>query len=379
MTAWEPVLTGALASRAEQAVDDLAGPLQTGSFPDPSVMGGSSGAALLFAYLAAVTGDTTYREATRHHLRDALRTLGGTGVSLASGAAGVGWAAQHTGTLLDLRPADPEGHIEAAILRALDKSGDRLGFELLYGTAGIAVFALERMPRPGARELLEASVAHLSRSASPLGPGVGWRDPTEGDYNLGASHGLGGVLAPLAGAAAYGVDGAVELLEQVTAGLLSQRGDNGFPSRVRAGAAPTPARTAWCYGDPGIAGGLCASGRPDEATSLARAVARRPFAATGVLDSGLCHGAAGVAHILNRIAQRTGDDETRAAAARWYEHTLDLLDEQPARLDEFIFLTGPAGIALALLAGTSAVPPAWDRVIAVDVPSHQQPLERTHA
>ncbi len=365
MTAWEPVLTGALASRAEQAVDDLTGSLQDASFPEPSLMGGSSGAALLFAYLATTTGDSTYREAARQQLRDALRTLRGSGVSLAVGAAGVGWAAQHVGDLLDLRPIDPEGHIEAAILRAMDKSGDRLPFELLYGAAGIAVFALERMPRPGARELLDASVAHLGSSASPLGPGVGWLDPTDGSHNLGVSHGLGGVLAPLAGAAANGVDAAASLLEQAIAGLLAQQLEGGYPARVVPGTVASPARTAWCYGDPGIAAGLCSAGRVNEARSLARAVADRAVQATGVVDPGLCHGAAGVAHILNRIGQATEDEGARVAAVRWYEHTLDLLDEQPPVLGDFVFLTGAAGIALALLAATTSVPPEWDRALAI--------------
>ncbi len=43
---------------------------------------------------------------------------------------------------------------------------------------------------------------------------------------------------------------------------------------------------------------------------------------SGCVDAGLCHGAAGVAHIYNRFWQWTGDDLFGAAARRWFAEVL---------------------------------------------------------
>ena len=87
-----------------------------------------------------------------------------------------------------------------------------------------------------------------------------------------------------------------------------------FPYGVGPQVSVRPARTAWCYGDPGIAAALLLAGRAmdepaweREALDLARTVARRPAGNCGVNDAGLCHGAAGLGHLLNRFYQATGD------------------------------------------------------------------------
>jgi lantibiotic modifying enzyme len=149
-----------------------------------------------------------------------------------------------------------------------------------------------------------------------------------------------------------------------------------------------PARTAWCYGDPGIALALLAAGRAAgepawerEALALGHAIARRPPEICHVEDAGLCHGAAGLGHVLNRLYQATGDPELLAAARAWFERAFTYWE--PGRgiggflaytppegdFDRLVwnedpgFLTGSAGIALTLLAATSDVEPAWDRLL----------------
>lgn len=98
-----------------------------------------------------------------------------------------------------------------------------------------------------------------------------------------------------------------------------------------------------------------------------------------VNDAGLCHGAAGVAHLFNRLFQATGRAELRRAAVFWFERALQMRAsgaglagyrsffpqlDGPARWDDDAsFLTGVAGIALAFLAATTAVEPAWDRAL----------------
>jgi hypothetical protein len=102
------------------------------------------------------------------------------------------------------------------------------------------------------------------------------------------------------------------------------------------------------------------------------------------VDAGLCHGAAGLAHLFNRMFQATGDPALGEAARGWYARTLDArrpgrgIGGIAARVSESDggsrwvadpgLLTGAAGVALALLAGVSSVDPAWDRLLLVSPP-----------
>jgi hypothetical protein len=145
-------------------------------------------------------------------------------------------------------------------------------------------------------------------------------------------------------------------------------------------------RLAWCYGDLGIAATVAVAAQGARRTDwrgtaheIARAAARRPPAASGVIDASLCHGAAGVAHLFNRLYQESGDPELGEAARRWLHRALAFrrpgrgiggfrtweaqADGSGSWYDDAGFLAGAAGTGLALLAAVSPVEPAWDRAL----------------
>src|SRR5262249_38984636 len=149
-----------------------------------------------------------------------------------------------------------------------------------------------------------------------------------------------------------------------------------------------PARLAWCYGDPGVAAALLSAARctgepawEREALAIARRAAQRPSDQAGVVDGGLCPGRARLGHPFNPLYQTNGDPLLGQAARSWFERTVEM--RQPGRgiggyearttgddsssiwRAESGLLTGAAGIALALLAATTAVEPAWDRMLLV--------------
>jgi hypothetical protein len=154
-----------------------------------------------------------------------------------------------------------------------------------------------------------------------------------------------------------------------------------------------PARTAWCYGDPGVAAVLLnaarAFGRPDweeAALDAARLAARRAPEVVRAVDAGLCHGAAGLGHLFNRMHQAAGDPELKEAAVAWFRRALELRTpglgiagyrawtatrpgERAAWQDDPGFLLGASGVGLALLAAVSDVDPAWDRVLQSSIPA----------
>jgi hypothetical protein len=416
---WRPLLHGDLATRAEEAVHAIAEALAAERWKRGFSLGGSGTAALalFYGYLARTAGAAGHRhqERTDRLLEHALESLATTpmGAALYSGFTGVAWAAEHLTMLLrdDGPGADDEDmseEIDETLLTALTApwTGD---YDLISGLVGLGVYALERVPRRSAIRCLEAIVDRLDESAVRLGEGVAWftspdmlpsrnrEENPDGYYNLGVAHGVPGVIGLLADACRLGIrdEKARPLLagavRWVLSHRLSARPGSCYPSFVTPGVEPQPSRLAWCYGDPGVAATLLyaarAVGREDwerEALDIAAHAARAAPEDSRIRDAGLCHGALGLAHIYNRIYQAVGDALFADAARLWYELGLDM--RRPAGgiagfeawhprpgmemgwMADPGFLTGAAGIGLALLAGLTSIEPRWDRLLMVAIP-----------
>ena len=401
--AWRPLLSGESKERAEAAVIEVAGALAGADVILPASLGsGGPGLAILFAYLARARPGEGHEERAGIFLDAAIDAVAGAHVdaSLYAGFTGVAWATEHI--LGESPDDDPNEAIDEALIALLEQSPWRDETDLISGLVGLAVHALERLPRPSGRRCLELILDRLDETAERRDGRATWRTPPEllpehdrrqhpdGYYNVGVAHGVPGLVAVLGPMAAAEIGGgrARKLLGEAAAWVLDQRldaadGASLFPYFVGPGISRRPGRFAWCYGDPGVAAALLGAARavgdPElegAAMAVARRAAREPATRPDVMDAGLCHGAAGVAHLFNRIHQATGDEACAAAARRWFERALEMrvpgeglggyLSHAGAdgswRIDPGL-CTGAAGTALALLAGTSAIEPAWDRVL----------------
>ena len=339
----------------------------------PGLVAGLSGIALAHAYLARAGLGDAHEERCAQRIEEAVATadaLAGDG-SLARGVSGFAFVLEHLGANED----DDQCAELDELLREEVRVHDDLPPEMMWGLAGRAIYARERLPRPSARALHDAAVARILEQAKTQPDGtLGWTadaryaGPTAFDaagqpaLNLGVAHGVPGIVTLLAAgederARAAARDG--------MRWIWAQRFDDGpaaFP--VVAGGPPYHVH-GWCYGDEGIGGSLfsaaCALGDVEwQARWLAilrRCVARAPHLERGLM---LCHGTAGTAHIWHRVYQATSDATFAAAARGWLDATLDGLargePDGPGILD------GTAGIALALAAFVSDVEPAWDRL-----------------
>jgi lantibiotic modifying enzyme len=418
-TEWKPLLQGDRAEQARQAVQEIAADLASISpaaeAQSPSLAGGLTGEALFFTYLALHTGDEASAERAAQLVEQAAESLAVQPLppNLYSGFAGVAWAMEHLrGRLFeaDGDEDDPVQEIDEALAIPLQRSPWPGDVDLITGLVGIAVYALERLPRPAAMSLLASIVDRLSERADISEEGAAWFSPPEelpewqreshprGYYNLGVAHGLPAVVAVLAGALAAGIEKARPLLHGSTRFLLARRqdplslGGSCFSTTYAPWEAPTYSRLAWCYGDPGVAAALLAAaraaGEPEwekAAVEVALAAAERPEPGSGIRDAGLCHGAAGLGHLFNRMYHTTGEERLADAARSWFEHTLTF--RQPGqgiggfrswgmvgeKTDDFGwrddggFLEGTVGVGLALLGAISNVEPAWDRVLAISL------------
>jgi hypothetical protein len=395
--------------------------------------------ALLYGYLAVALDDLQWACRATECLNQAIdRAAQDAGYfGLFGGLTGLGWTVEHVSHLLDKvtvpdcseieslvdRKAEdqqseevPEGEaeedlnleIDAAILKKLEKTNFSGEYDLISGLVGFGTYFLERLPRPSARQGVTTIFDLIESLAKPMTVGVAWHSGPEllpdwqreqcpnGYFNLGVAHGIPGILHFLSEAWAAGIvdrgraykllDGAVSWLitQQRPAGSLSQ-----FSSWITPGEESTDSRMAWCYGDLGILSVLWQvsdrTGRRDWqafAGELLNHCLAWPMDRSGIADAPLCHGAAGVAHIFNRIYQTGGDRRCLDAALAWYERTLafrqpgsgvagfssltrpdplgaPVLEASPA------FLDGAVGVALAFLAALTSVEPNWDRMLLI--------------
>ncbi|HMG24649.1 MAG TPA: lanthionine synthetase LanC family protein, partial [Kofleriaceae bacterium] len=313
------------------------------------------------------------------------------------GLSGMGWALAHV-------TDDSDGllaRIDRTMLEVVSQPAWRGDYELTLGLVGYGVYFLERLRGEEAagvaRDGLERVVAHLAATAERTDDGARWFTRPElmqphiralwprGRYDCGVAHGCAGVVAMLARAAALPDPPAAAraLGEDAARWLIAQRLAPGavggrFPALVVPEQPVEPTRSAWCYGDLGVAAALWSA---EQHLGLARGLAHataldgilRPTAHFNIEDVALCHGSAGIAHLYNRLYQATRDPALGDAARQWYAATV--VTETPAELPGFALwgahrhrlIDGAIGVGLALFAAATRTEPAWDRIMLCDL------------
>ncbi len=398
---WKPVLVGSLAEQAEEAVTAISEELQETppDVRDYSLSSGCAGIALFFGYLSRSRSDQGLADLASKYLSqafDSVATADSPALGLFSGVCGPAWTWHHLGRLLygETSAADTE-ELDELLLEAVRAAPWQWEWDLVYGLAGIGMYALEHPERSFAREVVTHIVDRLSELAIDCPQGIAWRTQPEfmtpvnagkypnGRFDQGVAHGVPGVIGFLGAACERGIAlaKAQELLgrslDWLYANLRDRDGGSTFtyfPPEM------SDARSAWCYGDPGVSAVLLRVGKlpgraacRDLAVSAACRAAGRPVEQTGVDDASLCHGAAGLGHINNRIFQGTGESILASAAKQWFEKTLAMrrsgegiggyLNWWP-EVEEWHaergFLVGAAGTGLALMSAIYPIEPLWD-------------------
>jgi hypothetical protein len=428
---WRPLLAGRSASSAfesiaaiSEALVDPCRPLTIAadrlslSHPDQrrnrvSLSMGRPGTAMFHAHharagLRADAASTAWR-----HLDWAIEGIDEANiekVGLYGGLAGLAWTLRHMHRVLSLPPSADATEAFDQVLEDVVRRPSFVDVDLTKGLVGLGVYALEWLPEPRAEALLRAVVDRLAELAERDVDGVFWRVPVGfvpkthralaamGYRDLGLAHGVPGVIAFLSFVHQAGIaqERARELLDGAVPWLLRQKRGSACPQRFRywveEAVQARVNRAAWCYGDPGIAASLVLAGmattNPEwkaQGLDLAREIASREPSELLLTDPGLCHGAAGTAHIFNRIWHWTGDASCRDAAGYWMERVLAMrrpgqgcagftsamrdAQDRPIDVADEGFLMGSAGIGLALLAAVGDGEPDWDRLLLLSGPA----------
>jgi class I lanthipeptide synthase len=413
MAEWTTLLEGPLREQALRTVEEIGSVLRARQGEEaPSLAGGLAGFALLFAELARRRPQDGHRDHAKQLILKAASAIEEDPLPpwFYAGFSGIAWSIARLGRLGISSIEDME-EIDEALLGLVSQRPWKADYDLITGLVGLGVYALERLPRPVAARCLEEIVARLEERSTRVGPGLSWWTPPEhlpphqravcrdGYFNLGAAHGVPAVVALLALIARAGV--AEQKARELSAGgarwllanTLSDSPGARFPTCIAPDFPADLARSAWCYGDPGVVLCLLVAARAMSDLELERTVleiareaARRPAEHTGVQDAGLCHGAAGLGHLYNRLFQATREPLFKEAATSWFTRTLELRrpgegvagycrwgrwngeQEVDGWVPDGTLLNGAAGIALALLAACHPFPPTWDGLLMVAIP-----------
>lgn len=413
---WQPLFVGSQSESILAVALDVAESVS--KLPPgvaPSLSSGSAGIALFHAYLDRAVPDRGFGETAGGFISDAYLRLPQCRhvPGLYGGWTGVGFAVEHLSKMYESSSDDGDD--------PLDELDDRLvaflrrpsnlpqEYDLVGGYVGMGVYALERLPRERAIEALTLIVHHLDRLGHNKGEGMSWHHSVDllpvwtrpnfptGWFNLGLAHGMPGIVGLLCQLIAANIETerTQEMLGLLLRWILAQRlpinANRYFPSIIGERGPTQTNRSAWCYGDPGVAITLFSAGTAVKDRSLEKLaiemmqhVACREKAAHGVRDPMLCHGAIGLAHLYNRFYQATRLEQFADDARHWVLETLayrtdsgfggfrsylptpetgtQQTSDEHWRVDPG-FLTGSTGLALGLLAACTDCEPCWDRIL----------------
>ncbi|SEW52053.1 lanthionine synthetase C family protein [Chitinophaga arvensicola] len=375
------------------------------------LLGGYTGAALFYAYYYQLTGKAAHLNKVYDIIRKCLQSLSEEPMngSHCSGIAGVSWCIQHLTALGFIEAddtADTFADIDMLVADFMDSELREGRNDFLHHGIGTALYFLERLPAPVAVTQLEQLVTYLAESVIPLPGGIAWKDhfssksqqhPDQDLFNLGLAHGVPAIISVLARCYEKGIakemtcqliDNSVQWLLQTknkSVGITHSR----YPVIVNDRGeviGDAHSRLGWCYGDLGIAAMLWGTGKrlsrqdyQQEAQELFHHIAAYRNVKNGAVHDGcLCHGSAGIAHLLQQAGLAAGNDALLDAARYWWQTTLSMntWDDGPAGYKfyhhpEYIsshnVLEGIAGIGLSLISfADTTIRPAWGECMLID-------------
>lgn len=419
---WSPLLVNSEAERAKKTIAaisrDVADPSESfwkwgWEMEFPHSFGfGSAGIALFFAYLAKASEDVGCLNTAARFLDEALQSVESLSEcpGFLSGYSGVLWTFEHFNR--HLYPEALRTSLSRLSQQEIDHSvfvasRSEVATGIMDGLSGICLYVAERMPGLAEEQLFDAVIERLDNLSMNEPPGIIWKMSRRSEHEIrtivpgfslgnrvyitGAGYGVAGIVGALIAGCARGIANgrACRLVERAISWMLAQRqaGAIAFPPVVGVSVPPRP--NGWLIGDPGIAMVLFNAGRilgrddwQATALDIARADARnclRQVVAPKDSQFNLCEGAAGRAHIFNRLFHATGDQLFADIARQYYLQLLDSRCEGQGMggfrfrgIDFRGLLTGAAGVGLALLAAVSAEEPDWDRAILASLPHDEQ-------
>ncbi len=361
---------------------------------------GNCGIAIFLAYVNLIYNDANLNYEMETSLHKSFEKLAKEGSvhTFADGFAGICWG-MNLLALQNKVEADVSSLFEEIEPYLVTTSENNLKvnfFDFIHGGLGAGIYFLDRLPDITARNHISKTILSIHQNAVFFGNDVKWSciiQNNEGfekvEYNLGLSHGIPSIIWFLSKCfqekieeekCQFLITGAVQwiLKQKLPAGYLSL-----YPSAIEDSTSYNHSRLGWCYGDLGIASCIWQAGKSlnnekwkkEAIEIMLHASQRKEFKKNGIIDAGICHGTAGIAHIFNRFYFETKLEVFKETANYWINETLKMSTfedglagfktyrQENGWLNEYGLLEGIAGIGLVLLSHISDEEPTWDRCL----------------
>lgn len=401
---WEPLLRGDQAQ-----LHFIINTLENRAFDNTNSLlnSGNTGTALLLYYYWLHSRDDRYLERGNSFIMRNFELFGEYHSeihSLCNGTAGFRWVVNHliSNGFIEGDSNELFSEDDALLYSSMIRDINDGQYDFLHNAIGVGLYFLNRNNKQSLT-YVEALISGLDKIAEADKYGIKWRSlfsisETEGKnvYNLSLSHGMASIILFLC--KAYKNKIATKKSKKLICGavsfILSHKLDNPasdyssfFPSVVFANDNQPVggSRLAWCYGDLGIGFALWQAAKTMHNNEwekvaldvLLHSAARKDPVKERVTDAGICHGAAGIAHIYNRMYQYTGIQTFKETAIFWLQDTLDKavfpdglagykawhVPQKGGWQPRSGLLEGVSGIGLVLLSAMSDVEPKWDECL----------------
>lgn len=372
--------------------------LSNNAYNSNNLLGDKSGVALFLFYMYKLTERDECNNKAFDLLEDVIDIQEAYEIIPAS-VSKYGWLLNHLNKhgFIEAEVADYFEEINLSLFEFMQRSLQKDNYDFLHGSLGIAHYFLTVENQTNKHFLMEFAGNFYKSALQNENGGLKWISVLDFDskkkgYNISMSHGISSIISVFSKIYSKGIEKGItsRLVEGAVSYLLNQK----LPPNQYNSIYPNFAlestdklhssRLAWCYGDLGISVALWhasqALGRKDweqEAVdTILHASKRRGLVENGVVDAGLCHGTAGIAHIFNRMYGYTGLEELKEASNYWFAETLKMArfedglagfkawqGNERGWVNEPGLLEGIAGIGLALISAVSDIEPAWDECL----------------
>jgi lantibiotic biosynthesis protein len=368
-----------------------------------SLFGGNAGISLFLSYYARFSKKEKYVEKSIRIISDIFDKVseGIAHPTFAGGLAGIGWFLEflQDNNFLEVDTNEAIGEIDEYLNGIMVNEMEQNKFDYLHAGGGIALYFLKRKSLPKRNQYLLEFVDLLEKSLIKEDDKNKWvskifvgYEKEEDVYNLSLSHGIASIISILSKIYKDGInkDKAYALLNGALNYILNNQFDTTkslsyFPDSISLdGKKGHETRLAWCYGDLGISVALWNASKvlmdmeleQKAIEILLYSAKRRNLKENMVVDAGLCHGTAGIAHIFNRMFINTGILEFKEVTDYWFTETLKMAKfedglagykiwrtEEHGWTNDYGFIEGIAGIGLAMISYVSDIEPAWDECL----------------
>jgi len=387
----------------ENKLSEITEVLKGNNSLDSSLFVGHSGLAIFWAYVNQLCNDPSLTIEIEKSIAIGLEIFGKERAAhtFCNGFAGVCWATEHLASKnwIEADISSLFEDIEPYLAITSENDFSRYLFDFMHGGLGAGMYFLERSTFPTAQAHLTMMINYLEQQKITLGEDIYWinnfmktgQQDLKLELNLGLAHGIPSVLYFLTKCYEKDIEKArcQYLLEGSIQWLIKQKNVikslSLFPATVKENeTVGIPSRLAWCYGDLGIASTIWLAGKAlkneewkkESLRIMLHACERKDLAANNVLDAGICHGAAGVAHFFNRFYWETKMPIFKETAGYWINETLKMATfsdglagfkswqgDAKQWLSEYGLLEGVTGIGLVLHSYLSDEEPTWDKCL----------------